>query len=131
MLFRRLAIAVLSLLVLLAPVQARAASELASKLTAMSAAGSGEAAYHLGMLYHLGMDGVPKDTRKAFELFKLATERGDPLGAYQYGCYFDGQGEGVVKVDPALALKYKLVAAEAGYALAQEDVAKHLFAEER
>ncbi len=128
MLFDRLTIALLSLLVLLAPVPARAASELGSRLTAMSAAGNGEAAYHLGMLYHMGLAGVPKDARKAFGLFKLAAERGDPMGAYKYGCYFDGQGEGIVKSDPAAAMKYKLVAAEAGYALAQEDVAGHLFA---
>jgi len=38
------------------------------------------------------------------------------------GCYYDGEGEGLVADDPALALKYKLVAAEAGYALAQQDV---------
>lgn len=128
MLLRRLTVAVLSLLTLIAAVPASAASELSSKLTAMSAAGSGEATYHLGMLHHLGMAGVPKDTRKAFELFKLATERGDALGAYKLGCYYDGQGEGVVKVDAILAMKYKLVAAEAGYVLAQQDVAQHLFA---
>jgi TPR repeat protein len=106
---------------------AAAGQQLTQKLTALSVAGSGEASYYLGMLYHLGMDGLPKDTRKAFELFKQSAERGDPLGAYKYGCYFDGQSEGAVESDPKLALRYKLVAAEAGYALAQEDVAAHLF----
>lgn len=115
---------------LLAPVPLFAAEQqLAQKLVSLSDAGSGEASYYLGMLHHLGMDGVAKDTRKAFDLFKQSAERGDPLGAYKYGCYFDGQGEGVVKSDPKLALRYKLVAAEAGYALAQEDVAAHLFAD--
>lgn len=102
--------------------------QIAQKLTVLSNTGRGEASYYLGMLHHLGMDGVTKDTRKAFELFKLSADRGDPLGAYKYGCYFDGQGEGVVKYDSKLALRYKLVAAEAGYALAQQDVAAHLFA---
>ncbi len=115
---------------LLAPAPLLAAAQpLTQKLTSLSAAGSGEASYYLGMLYHLGMDGVSKDTRKAFALFKQSAERGDPLGAYKYGCYFDGQGEGVVEPDPKLALRYKLIAAEAGYALAQEDVAAHLFAD--
>jgi TPR repeat protein len=114
---------------LLAPVSVHAEEpQLAQKLTALSADGSGEAAYYLGMLHHLGTAGVTKDTRKAFQLFKLSAERGDPLGAYKYGCYFDGQGEGVVEPDAKLALRYKLVAAEAGYLLAQQDVAAHLFA---
>ena len=121
----RLAVA-LTLLFAPAPLCA-AEQQLVQKLTSLSEAGNGEASYYLGMLYHLGMEGVAKDTRKAFGLFKQSAERGDPLGAYKYGCYFDGQGEGVVKSDPKLALRYKLVAAEAGYALAQQDVAGHLF----
>jgi TPR repeat protein len=98
--------------------------DLRPRLEALSSQGNGEAAYHLGMLYHLGLNGVPKDVRKAFELFRLAAERGDPLGAYKLGCYYHGQGEGVVQADEALALRYKLIAAEAGYSLAQQDVAQ-------
>jgi TPR repeat protein len=98
-------------------------SDLRPRLEALSAKGSGEAAYHLGMLYHLGLDGTPRDLRKAFELFGLAAMRGDPLGAYKLGCYYAGQGGGIVEADPVLALRYKLVAAEAGYSLAQQDVA--------
>jgi len=79
------------------------------------------------MIHHVGAAGVAKDARKAFALFKLAAERGDPLGAYKYGCYFAGQGEGVVESDPKLAMRYKLIAAETGYALAQQDVGVHLF----
>ena len=103
---------------------AAAAPDLRPALEALSAKGNGEAAYHLGMIHHLGLNGTPKDARKAFELFQLAAERGDPLGAYKLGCYYDGQGEGIVESDPDLALRYKLVAAEAGYALAQHDVAR-------
>ncbi len=115
---------------LLAPAPLLAAGQpLTQKLATLSDAGSGEASYYLGMIYHLGMEGVAKDTHKALTLFKQSAERNDPLGAYKYGCYFDGQGEGVVEPDPKLALRYKLIAAEAGYALAQEDVAAHLFAE--
>lgn len=116
----------ISLLVLAQPAQA-AVAQLDQKLAALSNAGSAEAAYHLGMLYHMGLAGVRKDPRKAFELFKLAADRGDPLGAYKVGCFYDGQGEGVVESNLELALKYKRIAAEAGYNLAQEDIAKHLF----
>lgn len=104
---------------------AAADNQLRPRLEALSAKGSGEAAYHLGMIHHLGLEGTPKNAQKAFELFKLAMERGDPLGAYKLGCFYAGQGEGVVEDDPGLALKYKLVAAEAGYSLAQTDVARH------
>lgn len=121
--------AILPLLLMAATVPAVAAASLQPKLEALVEAGNGEAAYNLGMLYHLGLAGVPKDIRKAYELFKLSAELGDPLGTYKLGCFYDGQGEGVVESNSKLALKYKLIAAEAGYALAQEDVAKHLFGE--
>ena len=48
---------------------------------------------------------------------------GDPLAAYKLGCYYDDQGAGLVAKDAGQALKYKLIAAQAGYALAQQDVA--------
>ncbi|HEY0086175.1 MAG TPA: tetratricopeptide repeat protein, partial [Allosphingosinicella sp.] len=96
------------------------------RLEALAASGSGEAAYHLGMIYHLGLSGVPKNPAKAFEQFKLATERGDALGAYKLGCFYAGQGDGTIAPDPRLALRWKLVAAEAGYARAQEEVAETL-----
>jgi TPR repeat protein len=95
-------------------------------LEALAAAGSGEAAYHLGMIHHLGLKGAAKNPAKAFEQFKLAAERGDGLGAYKLGCFYAGQGDGAVQTDPKLALHWKLVAAEAGYSLAQEDVAEIL-----
>lgn len=106
-------------------------SGLTTKLETLSNAGGGEATYHLGMIHHLGLEGRPKDARKAFELFQLATKRGDPLGAYKLGCFYDGQGEGVVESDAQLALRYKMVAAEAGYSRAQSDVARHLFQDGR
>ncbi|MDB5698513.1 MAG: hypothetical protein JWN69_1317 [Alphaproteobacteria bacterium] len=84
-----------------------------------------EAAYQLGMIYHLGLNGIVRDHAKAFELFKQAAEAGDPLGDYQIGAYYDGAGDGAVEPDPALALRHKLVAAEAGYALAQYDIAQY------
>ncbi|MGA9456601.1 MAG: hypothetical protein WBV43_14160, partial [Pseudolabrys sp.] len=37
--------------------------------------------------------------------------------------YYDGQGAGIVTPDTSEALKYKLISAKAGYALAQHDVA--------
>jgi TPR repeat protein len=125
---RRLLIWLLPLLLPASPCAAqRPEASLKAGLEQLSGAGSGEAAYHLAMLYHLGLAGVAKDPRKAFDFFKLAAARGDPLGAYKLGCLYSGQGEGVVAADPVLALRYKLVAAEAGYALAQEEVAAHYF----
>ena len=53
----------------------------------------------------------------------MSAASNDPLGAYKLGCYYDGQGAGIVASDSDEALKYKLVSAKAGYALAQHDVA--------
>jgi TPR repeat protein len=92
-------------------------------MVALADKGDAEAQYHVGMMYHMGI-GTQKDPRQALEWFQKATASNDPLGAYKLGCYYDGQGEGVVASDATEALKYKLVAAKAGYALAQHDVAQ-------
>jgi TPR repeat protein len=84
--------------------------------------GDAEAQYHLGMMYNNGI-GTPQDRSQAFAWFQKSAASNHPLGAYKLGCYYDGQGEGIVASDADQALKYKLVAAEAGYALAQHDVA--------
>jgi tetratricopeptide (TPR) repeat protein len=84
--------------------------------------GDAEAQYHVGMMYNNGI-GTPQDRKQAFEWFQKSAASNDPLGAYKLGCYYDGQGVGIVESDADQALKYKLVAAEAGYALAQHDVA--------
>jgi TPR repeat protein len=84
--------------------------------------GNAEAQYHVGMMHNNGI-GTPQDPKQAFEWFQKATAGNDPLGAYKLGCYYAGQFAGVVPTDPNEALKYKLVAAKAGYALAQHDVA--------
>lgn len=104
------------------PVPAGAETPLVQSLERLAGQGNAEALYHLGMMYHLG-SGLPQDHAKAFATFQQSAELGDPLGAYKLGCYFDGQGEGVVERDPARALQYKLLAARAGYSLAQQDVA--------
>ena len=90
-------------------------------LERLAKTGNAEAIYHLGMAYQTG-SGVTEDHAKALENFRKAAALGDPLGSYKLGCYYDGQGVGLIKYDSALALKYKLVAAKAGYALAQQDV---------
>ncbi|HEY9553317.1 tetratricopeptide repeat protein [Allosphingosinicella sp.] len=100
---------------------------LLAKLASLAAEGNGEAAYHLGMAYHLGANGVEKDPQKAFELFTQSAETGDPLGAYMLGSYYEGEGGEAVETNPELALKYKLASAEAGHALAQHDVAQHFY----
>ena len=107
--------------------EGEAGNALAAKLASLAAEGNGEAAYHLGIMHLAGMNGLAKDPQRAFELFQASAEAGDPLGAYRLGAFYDGQGEGVVEDDPALALEHKLVAAEAGYALAQHDVARFFY----
>ena len=112
---------------LAAPVAAVAQADdsaVTARLEQLAQSGHAEAAYHAGMAYLRGINGVAKDPAKAFEYFKTSAEGGDPLGAYQLGSFYEGDGAGVVTADLELALKYKLVAAEAGYSLAQHDVAK-------
>ncbi|RYX98948.1 MAG: sel1 repeat family protein [Bradyrhizobiaceae bacterium] len=91
-------------------------------MAALAARGDAEAQYHVGMMYNNGI-GTPQDRKLAFEWFQKSAASNHPLGAYKLGCYYDGQGEGIVASDVNQALKYKLVAAEAGYSLAQHDVA--------
>jgi hypothetical protein len=98
---------------------------LPERLQRLAGSGNAEASYHLGMLYNNGV-GVPQDPRRAFAHFRAAAEGGDPLGAYKLGCYYAGQfGSVAVPPDDAQALRWKLVAARAGYSLAQLDVAIH------
>lgn len=85
--------------------------------------GNAEAQYHAGMLYNNGVGGADKDPQRAFEWFRKSADGNDPLGAYKVGCYYAGQFSGTVPVDEEKALAYKLVAAKAGYSLAQQDVA--------
>lgn len=91
-------------------------------MLALAEKGEAEAQYHLGMMYNNGI-GTPQNPRQAFEWFRKAAAGGDPLGAYKLGCYYDGQGQGVVEQNPDEALKYKLISANEGYMLAQFDSA--------
>lgn len=98
--------------------------ELIDALTNKAESGVVEAQYHLGMLYNNGL-GVDKSPRKAFELFVQAAADGDSLAHYKVGCYYAGQFgtfEGFTPNDEKV-LSHKLKAAEAGYSLAQYDVA--------
>lgn len=122
------ALPLLALLLAGAPALAQdEGNALVTKLEAMAAEGNGEAAYHLGMAYDRGLEGLEKDQQKAFELFRQSAESGDPLGAFMLGSYYDGEGGGAVEADPAQALKYKLIAADAGHAIAQHDVARMFY----
>jgi len=91
-------------------------------MVALANKGDAEAQYHVGMMYNNGI-GTQKDPRQAFEWFQKSAASNVPLGAYKLGCYYDGQGAGIVTSDSDEALKYKLISAKAGYALAQHDVA--------
>jgi uncharacterized protein len=91
-------------------------------MLALANKGDAEAQYHVGMMYNNGI-GTQQDTKQAFEWFEKSATANDPLGAYKLGCYYAGQGTGVVEANADEALKFKLVAATAGYSLAQHDVA--------
>jgi TPR repeat protein len=88
--------------------------------------GDHEAEYHVGMFFNNGI-GVEADPKQAFGWFEKSAAGDHPLGAYKLGCYYHGQFAGVVPPDEALGMKYKLVAAEQGYDLAQSDVAKRYY----
>jgi TPR repeat protein len=125
------AIGVVAALVLLfiAPAHAQTAATdryIFEEMLKLAARGDPEAEYHVGMMLNNGIGTAP-DRKAAFEWFKKSAEAGDPLGAFKLGCYYAGQFPGVVEVDHELALKYKLVAAEQGYDLAQSDVGKHRY----
>jgi TPR repeat protein len=96
--------------------------EKAARIVVLAEAGHAEAQYHVGMFYNNGAGGMSRDPRRAFEWFRKAAAGGDPLGAYKVGCYYAGQFPGAVEADDDKALAMKLVAAEAGYSLAQSDV---------
>lgn len=98
------------------------ATLLFDKLLKIAEQGNPAAQYHVGMMLNNGV-GVDRNLPKAFEWFQKAAAGGDPLAAYKVGCYFGGQFQGVVSIDQQKALEYKLVAANAGYSLAQNDVA--------
>lgn len=97
-------------------------AETLRKLTALAEQGSATAQYNVGMFHNNGI-GTAKDPRAAFRWFERAAAGGDALGSYKVGCYYAGQFAGAVAVDEGKALAAKTVAAEAGYALAQSDVA--------
>lgn len=89
---------------------------------------NGEASYHLGMLYNNGV-GVEKSPATALKWFEDSAQHDDPLGHYKLGCYYAGQFGQVegLTLNPEEALKHKMIAAEAGYSLAQYDVGAAMF----
>jgi tetratricopeptide (TPR) repeat protein len=116
-----IALAFSCLLVFSTPANANEADRFKA-MVALANKGDAEAQYHVGMMYNNGI-GTQQDLRQEFEWFQKSAASNDPLGAYKLGCYYDGQGAGIVTADANEALKYKLIAAKAGYALAQHDVA--------
>lgn len=93
------------------------------QLLALAEQGYADAQYHVGMAYNNGAFGVKQDPIQAMQWFERAALGGDPLGAYKLGCYYAGQFAGTGVVDKTKAFELKLIAAKAGYVLAQHDVA--------
>src|SRR5436190_21100537 len=73
-------------------------------MVALANKGDAEAQYHVGMMYNNGI-GTQQDSRQAFAWFQKSAASDDPLGAYKLGCYYDGQGAGIVATDTTEALK--------------------------
>ena len=119
---RYLTAAASALLIVSACGSAQPSDGLIPALERIAALNNAEAIYHLGMAYQTG-SGVPKNSLKALDAFRRAASLGDVLASYKLGCFYAGQEGDLVENNPELALRYKLVAAEAGYALAQQDVA--------
>ncbi|HEX4857416.1 MAG TPA: tetratricopeptide repeat protein [Usitatibacteraceae bacterium] len=99
----------------------------AARVQELAERGNAEAQYHLGMFFNNGMAGKEQDPRRAFAWFQRAAQGGDALGAYKVGCYYAAQFPGAVPFDEAKALEFKLVAAQAGYANAQQEVGAHYY----
>ena len=73
----------------------------------------GRAYRHMGVIYMNGLDGLPKDDKKAFEYFKKSSQYGYPDGMNWLGvCYFHGIG---TKRNIMLAEKYWKEAANKEY----------------
>ena len=103
-----------------------AQDNLLEQLMPLAQENNAEAQYHVGMIFNNGIS-VPQNLKRAFEWFEKGANNGDALAAYKLGCYFDGQFKDVVPHNPSLAFGYKLSAAQAGYSLAQQDVAASFF----
>jgi TPR repeat protein len=116
-----IALAFSCLLMFAMPVRASDADTFNAML-ALANKGDAEAQYHVGMMHNNGI-GTQQDPKQALAWFQKSAALHDPLGAYKLGCYYDGQGAGIIAQDADEALKHKLVAAKAGYVLAQHDVA--------
>lgn len=116
------------LLALLAAIAVPAAAQtdraaLVAALRTLAAEGNAEAAYHLGMMRLLGLGGI-KDEAAALALFRQAADAGDPLGAYKLGDFYLKGAGSLVPKDVIEARRLKTIAAEAGYAAAQREVAR-------
>ena len=97
-------------------------AELFRQVSELAEKGDAQAQYNLGMMLNNGI-GTAKNPSLALQWFEKSAQAGDPLAAYKAGCYYSGQFKDTVAVDSEKSLQYKLVAAEAGYSLAQHDVA--------
>ena len=117
-----------TLLLLISTATLANTSALVSALEEKAQTRHGEASYHLGMLYNNGV-GVDKSPAEALKWFKASAQQNDPLGHYKLGCYYAGQFGQVegLTLSPEQALKHKMIAAEAGYSLAQYDVGAAMF----
>ena len=99
--------------------------EMFKQLSARAPKGDSDIKYNLGMFLSNGV-GTKRDHQAALKLFSEAAAAGNALAAYQLGRYYAGQFPNAVAANDELAFKYTTIAAEAGYDLAQHDLARML-----
>jgi len=94
----------------------------AARLAAQAAkAGNPLAALRLAMMYEAG-EGVPRDTRQAFSLYRQAAEAGEPAAQNELGGYYE-RGVGVSD-DWVEAAKWYQKSAEQGWVQGEFSLAR-------
>jgi TPR repeat protein len=118
----------LTSLTIIAPAQEKAGDSNAAdsariaKWQASAQKGEPWACFNVGLSYHLGRFGIPRDPTEAAKWYRAAAERGYALAQANLGyCYDTGFG---VEAEPIEAVKWYQMAALQGNAFAQFNVGK-------
>jgi len=98
------------------------ASDLSDRLEALARNGNGEALFYLGFVHEQGLEGAAADPAAALGFFQRAAAAGEPLSAHLLGT-FHAEGSHGLQRDFERARRYWLIAAEAGFDVAQYQVA--------
>ena len=97
-------------------------AQLPDQISLLAHKGDVAAQLQLGLRYRHG-NGRESDHKTALEWLNKAAAAGDPIASDAVGSYYAGRPSGVVTPNPKKALELKTVAAAAGLAHAQHEVA--------